>query len=149
MSKNSLPIEEQVSQLTKEQRDNIPKIRKQLISVIAIFAIACILLGAVASLAYTLKANNALTQFKATMKELLETDDNLKRFELLVKQNEYLEVYEQSLKVGHYPLVFAAVGILIGATIIIMVFNKKYPYFSEQRYSYIRKEDTQEEKTEE
>lgn len=133
-------IEQQVAELTFEQKNTLKEIYKKFaISVLIVWVVA-FLVGAGLFVNFTVKAEEAKDR-----KESIQTQINLNKMsfnfnfdlydELYEAEDEYYDMQEKK------PLAFFALSgiLLIGFGIVLVTFKSKYPYFSEKKYSHLKK----------
>lgn len=134
------PIEQQVAELTIEQRNSLKEIYKKFtMSAIIVWVIA-FLVGAGLFANFTVKAEEAKDRRDSiqTQIDLNETTFTL-NFDLYDELHEAEDEYYDMQ--GKKPLAFFALGgiLLIGIGTVCGIFKSKYPYFSEKKYSYLKK----------
>lgn len=139
-------IEQQIAELTSEQKNSMKKIyRKYLISFFSV-----ILVGVILIVGIYLYAAEPAKEAKAKYDELSEQIDILsdddwnldasrEMFELMEKRGEYFDEYHDMKRLKSSSLgIGGGVG-FIGLLVVILIFKKKYPYFSEKKYLYMKK----------
>ncbi len=132
------PIEQQVAELTNEQRNSIKSIYKKAV----IAEICCIIIGLIISACsfvfVAVKAEEAEDRYnKLDAQVSMNPFDFDLRDEWLDAMDEYHTYEDKGIKIlSIVPgLILAFVGIIASLCII----KAKYPYFSEKKYTYLKK----------
>jgi hypothetical protein len=138
MSKVS--IEQQIAELTPEQRNNMGKIYKKLI----LSLIAVVLVGVLVGVGLFVEASIRLEKAeekhdRISTKIELNTASNSYDFSLYDEQKEALNEYYDIKQERPVSLVIGTGISFIGVVAVGLVFKAKYPYFSEKKYSYLKK----------
>lgn len=135
-----IPIEQQIAELTPEQKGNMKKIYKRYLTAVIVTFVVSILVG----LGIFMDARLKLTQAK----------DEYDRIDTKIALNQMSNIYDSSLYDQRYELMdecfeledrkmfspaIAGAMMLFGALAIFVVFKVKYPYFSEKKYEYLKK----------
>ena len=132
-------IEQQVAALTPEQRANMKPIYRKYFSASILVLLLAVVLGVVSFLLISKAADDA----KARLDELDRlTDENPSYIlECIDEKLDCIDRYYdmKSLK----PMALGVFGIvcILGAIVIYFVFKRKYPYFSEKKYAFIKKQE--------
>lgn len=133
-------IEQQIVELTFEQKNNLKEIYKKFAISVAIVWVIAFLVGAGLFVSFTVKAEEARDR-----KESIQAQIDLNKMSFNFNFDLYDELYEAEDEYydmqGKKPLAFFALGgvLLIGFGIVLVTFKSKYPYFSEKKYSYLKK----------
>ena len=138
MSKVS--IEQQIAELTPEQKNNMGKIYKRLI----VSLVAVVLVGVLAGVGMFVEASIREEKAKEkheriTTKIELNAADNTYDFSLFDEQKEALNEYYDIKESKTSTLVIGSGISFLGVVVVGLVFKVKYPYFSEKKYSYLKK----------
>ena len=125
------PIEQQVAELTPEQKNNMGKIyKKYSISIVSILLIFFILV--IAMFAY---ASSKEKQAKTRADMILE--NNI--FSSYDEREELLEEYYDAKQLKPLTLIVGGGVSLAAIVVVCLIIQRKYPYFSEQKYKYLKK----------
>ena len=135
--KDLRPINIQVEELTKEQKDNICKVYRwnMLVSVSAI--ILGVILVVFSSICY-FQRESAYEEYEdatATLYSSVNLNVKSKTGELY---KDYLEASEK-FEFAILLTLITSVILFISVLSVTILIKKKYPYYSEQRYNYINK----------
>ncbi len=133
-------LEQQIAELTPEQKNNMGKIYKKYI----IFLISILLVGVLVGIGIFAEAS--INEKKAkdkhdkiqTLIELNETT-NKYDFSLFDEDLEALDEYYDAKLRKNSALVIGSAIAFFGVLGVYFTFKKKYPYFSEKKYTYLKK----------
>ena len=138
MSKKT--IEQQIAELTPEQKNNMGKIYKKyvlsLISIVLVGVILIIGIFAYASIREE-QAKDEHDKIQATIE--LNKSNNTYDFSLYDESMEAIDEYYNIKQLKPLSLVIGGIVTMIGVVIVYVIFKKKYPYFSEKKYTYLKK----------
>lgn len=133
------PIEQQVAELTNEQRSSIKSIYKKMV----IVEICCIIIGLIISACsfvfVAVKAEEAKDRY-----EMLETQQALNEmngtfsFALSDEEMEAMDEYYDYKGIQIFSLLPGLGLSLIGIIVSYCIMKAKYPYYSEGKYKYLR-----------
>lgn len=137
---SKISIEQQIAELTPEQRNAMGNIyKKYVISLIVVF-----LLGVLAAVGMFVEAsiregqaNDELDKIQ-TMIALNEIT-NKYDFSLFDESSEALDEYYDAKHDKNWAPAKGSAVSFFGVLIVIIIFKKKYPYFSEKKYTYLKK----------
>ncbi len=134
------PIEQQIAELTYEQKNSLKDIYKKFLTSFIVVWVIAFLVGAGLFITFTVKAQEAKDRY-----DYLQTKIDLHAanynwdFDLYdEKMDAFDEYYDMQEK---KPLAFFAGGavLALGLVLVLGIFKSKYPYFSEKKYSYLKK----------
>ena len=137
-------IENQVAQLTEEQKRNMGKIyKKYTISLCSIFVIT-VITAVFAYFYFGAQAEKAADRYEA-----MKTQNELQQMQAEMTGSFYVPPANTSTLVAYYDLLqdqgisIMVIGIigLICEFAVYLIFKKKYPYFSEKKYKYLKKQN--------
>ena len=137
-------VEQQVAELTQEQKNNMGKIYKNYVfSLISVVLVGVILIIGIFAYA-SIEGEKAKDRYDAyqTSQEIREQTDKLQgKFTVygIGEGMELLDEYYKFERLKPLALVIGGVVVMIGVIIVYLVFKNKYPYFSEKKYKYLKK----------
>lgn len=133
-------IEQQVAELTPQQKNSIKDIYKKFIIVYVVVLVIGIIVSAASFMFVSMKLEQAQERY-----ERLETQQAINEmngtfdFALSDEKMEAIDEYYDLKPIRVFSLLTGPVVILIGTGVILVVFKSKYPYFSEKKYTYLKK----------
>jgi len=138
--KKAKTLQEQIAELTEDQKNNMGKIyKKYVISIAVILVISiCTIVGLLVT--GSIREEKAKEKYDRIQTQIAMNERlNIHDFSLLDESSEasdaYYDIIEQKyLSIG----IVAGVG-FVGLLIIYFIFKRKYPYFSEKKYAYLKK----------
>ena len=137
---SNLPIEQQIAELTPEQKNAMGKIYKKY----AISIIAVLLLCVIAIVVLYAQASTKEEQAKEEY-DIIQTKialyEQAKRYDLSLydESMKALDEYHDAQQAKYFVLVAVSVVGILGILAVMFIFKKKYPYFSEKKYAYLKK----------
>ena len=137
---SKISIEQQIAELTIEQKNNMGKIyKKYLISIISIF-----LLGILAGVGIFAEASIKAERAKEEWDRLEAISDfneanNIYDSSLSRKTIDAIDEYYDAEQEKSGGIAAGSAVSLLGVLLTFAVFKKKYPYFSEKKYEYLKK----------
>ena len=129
-----------MAELTYEQKSSLKDIYKKFLTSFIIVWVVSFLVGASLFVTYAVKAEEAKNEYNYIETQIVLGEANSNwNFDLYDKKYEAFEEYNDMN--GKKPLAFFAAGavLLIGFGLVLGIFKVKYPYFSEKKYSYLKK----------
>lgn len=134
------PIEQQIAELTHEQRNSIKGIYKKYIVVYVAVLVIGIIVSAVSFMFVSMKLEKAEERYErlAIQQEINEKNGTFD-FELSDEKTEAMDEYYDLKPIRIFSLLTGPIVILIGTGVIFGIFKSKYPYFSEKKYTYLKK----------
>ncbi len=134
------PIEQQVAELTLEQKSNMGKIyKKYIIWLIAIFLVG-VLVGIGISAEASINEKRAKDKHDKIQTQIeLNEATNKYDFSLFDESLEALDEYYDAKQRKNSALVTGSAISFFGVLGVYFIFKKKYPYFSERKYAYLKK----------
>ncbi len=135
-----ISIEQQIAELTPEQKNNMGKIYKRyIICLISVFLIGVLVgIGIFAKASINekkAKDEHDGLQTKIELSEITHKYDT----SLFDESSEALDEYYDAKLLKSSALAIGSAISLIGILVVFIAFKKKYPYFSEKKYSYLKK----------
>ena len=140
-------VEQQVAELTQEQKNNMGKIYKNYVfSLISVVLVGVILIIGIFAYA-SIEGEKAKDKYDAyqTSQEIREQTDKLQGKITVYGIGEGMELLDEYHKMKllkPLSLVIGGVVCMIGVIAVYLIFKKKYPYFSEKKYTYLKKMNT-------
>ena len=134
------PIEQQIAELTIEQRNSLPKIYKKYLICLGCIVLAGIIVLVSMFAVVSMKLEKAQERY-----ERLETQQALNEmngtfdFALSDEKLEAMDEYYDMIPLKPLSLCVGGAIILIGTLALFLIFRLKYPYFSEKKYTYLKK----------
>lgn len=138
------PIEQQVAELTPQQRMSLGKIFKwYLVTLILLVAIGVSLV--VGLYVYYDSAADAAELKHDAVQLHIALNEGLGEFDLSLydKSQQYLDEYFDMEQMKSSALLIGSGFSFVGVLVLYLVVKLKYPYFSEQKYFYVRKMEKQ------
>ena len=134
------PIEQQIAELTEEQKANLkPLYKKYGIILLSILGI-CAILGTIGYLYTSSLVNEAEEKYNDLCYATeLNADLGIIDLDLMDEHHEAMDAYFDLLPFTYAPIGAAGLLLIIGVLVTYFVFKKKYPYFTEKRYTYLKK----------
>lgn len=131
-----LSIEQQITELTPEQRNNMGKIYKKYVISLVSLVIIGVLLSLVIFAAASIKEERAENRYDRYQTELAI---NPYDFSLMEASSDAFDEYMDIAENKYLSFVLGGSFILLGCFVVYFIFKIKYPYFSEKKYSYLKK----------
>lgn len=138
MSKPS--IEQQVAELTPEQRNRMGTVYKKYLITLLLVALAGVLVTIGLFVEANIRETIAHNRHEALQAEIeLNEMTNTYNAALFDESQEALDEYYDSKQQKGLSLMIGS-GVMLGGLVITYgIFKKKYPYFSEKKYAYLKK----------
>ncbi|MBO5870634.1 MAG: hypothetical protein J6Q89_07795 [Clostridia bacterium] len=137
---NKISLEQRVAELTPEQKSNMGKIYKNyIISLLSVILVG-VLLTIGLFLEGSIKEERAKDEYDKiqTMIELNETN-NKYDFSLFDESLEALDEFYDMKQKKNLSFVIGSGVTFFGVLAVYFIFKIKYPYFSEKKYTYLKK----------
>lgn len=133
--KDTRPIDIQVAELTPEQKRKIPKIYK------AHLLFSFILVGAllVALLFAQIGVLNARSDLEAIQDKINSAVPEWTGIQYFAEETAAYEAYDSAIHVRMLISIIGGITVLILALGAQLFISKKYPFYSEKKYTYLKK----------
>lgn len=132
-----MSIEQQVAALTDEQKANMGRIYKRYVTTLLSIVAAVVIVAVAVFVCITLKIDEV--QNKREALAISMQLDPLNSLSLFDESSALLDQYYDLQQWKSYVLILAGVTALMAVLIVFVIFKKKYPYFSEKKYTYLKK----------
>lgn len=138
MSKVS--IEQQIAELTPEQKANMGKLFKKYIAGIVVVCLVAILAAGGLFVETSLRLEKAEERYERISTEIeLNAENNTYDLSLFDEKREALDEYYDIKEERLNSLYVGCAIAFFGVIVIEVIYRKKYPYFSEKKYAYLKK----------
>ena len=138
--KDTRKLQEQIAEMTEEQKNNMGKIyKKYVLSIVLVFCVGILIalgLFAEASIREE-KAKEKHNRIQAQIE--LNEQTNEYDFSLFDESSNALDEYYDMKQQKNLSLVIGSGIAFFGVLITYFIFKRKYPYFSEKKYNYLKK----------
>ena len=138
--KDTRKLQEQIAEMTEEQKNNMGKIyKKYVLSIVLVFCVGILIalgLFAEASIREG-KAKEKHNRIQAQIE--LNEQTNEYDFSLFDESSNALDEYYDMKQQKNLSLVIGSGIAFFGVLITYFIFKRKYPYFSEKKYNYLKK----------
>ena len=136
MAKQS--IEQQVAALTEEQKNNLESIYKKYHRCLIFILIGALVLTLGLYCFFSVREAEAKDRYDAATASLLMSDSyNSPSYKT---SYELLDEYFDAKELTSLAFVIGPAALLVAELIVILLFKQKYPYFSEKKYRYVKKQ---------
>ena len=140
MSKAS--TEQQIAALTPEQKRSMGTIYKKYIVTLLLIALAGVFIIAGLFVGATIREGNAKVRYDAIQTQIeLNEMTNTYDASLFDESSEALDEYYDMKQQKNLSLVIGSGVVVVGVLVTYGIFKKKYPYFSEKKYTYLKKQN--------
>ena len=138
--KETRTLQEQIAEMTEEQKNNMGKIyKKYVLSIVVVFCVGILI-------ALGLFAEASIREEKAKEKHdriqaQIESNEQMNEydFSLFDESSNALDEYYDMKQQKNLSLVIGSGIAFFGVLITYFIFKRKYPYFSEKKYNYLKK----------
>lgn len=133
-------MEQQITELTTEQRNNLGKIFKKLMISYTVIISLGVILSIGLLLFSTMKAGHAKSQYDAIQNQLdYNQRNNIYNLDLFDESSALFDEYLDWIEFRPLSVTVVAIIAIVAVLITLLIFKIKYPYFSEDKYLYLRK----------
>ena len=135
-----ISVEQQVAELTAEQKSNMGKIYKKYILSVVLVALAGVLIAIGLFVEAGIKEEKAKDKYDGIqIQQELNELTNEYDFSLFDESIEALDAYHDAQRQKDTCLMIGSGVAFFGVLTVYFVFRKKYPYFSEKKYACLKK----------
>ncbi len=137
---NHKSIEQQIAELTPEQKSNMGKIfKREIISIAAVLIGFIVIAGSIFAYA-SIKEKQAKVEYD-TIQAQIEFNTTIHYHDLTFydKSEELFDEYYDMKQLKTDSLMVGSGVSLAAVLVICAIFKVKYPYFSEKKYKYLKK----------
>lgn len=133
-------IEQQVAELTPEQKGNLEKIYQKYLKALMVIVLAGVVL-AVGIFVYAVVMENQAKDTHEAIQATFALNAQQKGYDASMHDEsaKWLDTYHNMKLLKPAAFAIASIAVLIGICILCLIYKVKYPYFSEKKYLYIQR----------
>ncbi len=138
--KDTRILQEQIAEMTEEQKNNMGKIYKKYVISLVLVVFVGILIALGLFVEASISEEKAREKYDKIQAQIeLNAQMNKYDFSLFDEKSEALDEYFDMNQQKNMSLGIGSGVAFLGVLITYFIFKRKYPYFSEKKYAYLKK----------